>query len=231
MSVPTWSQTTPWDTSPQMESTARLDRRSALSLDARVMLQPTHAFRLVASINHADGLWVAARRPLFLTAVLASVVSILTSSAVTLRIVGPAALYWTFVPLAELVGLFVVAGRRCSRVSASVAIDAFFAGHGPWTLNVIALAVTVSAVRPDEAWHLLTMVCLPITALVIAWSAYIDFRFFREFLSASRVRALVDVTLVRLVTWPLVFGIFAVPGMGASALARELMAIVQELLK
>jgi hypothetical protein len=54
----------------------------------------------------------------------------------------------------------------------------------------------------------MTTLWLLVTALVIAWSACIDFYFFRWMCGASRAAAVRDVAVNRLLTWTAVFAIF-----------------------
>jgi hypothetical protein len=64
---------------------------------------------------------------------------------------------------------------------------------------------------------------------VIAWSACIDFWFFRTVLGASPAGAVRDVIVNRLVTWTIVIGIFAVPGSMPWSVVREVIEAVREL--
>jgi hypothetical protein len=178
------------------------------SLDAWVMTSPSRAFRYVASQPAGDGLWLAARRPLFLAGVLSCGVSLIASGMLTLRIVAPAAVYWAFVPLVELLALMAVIWSRRQRISLAAAIDTFFAGHGAWTLSLIGLSGMMAFLPPPLAYEVMTTLWLLVTALVIAWSACIDFYFFRWMCGASRAAAVRDVAVNRLLTWTAVFAIF-----------------------
>lgn len=72
------------------------------SLDARVLVRPGRGFQSLAGTRSTPGVrskfWIALRRPLFLTLVLAGSVSLLASSVATVRLVAPTTLYWSFVP-------------------------------------------------------------------------------------------------------------------------------------
>jgi len=183
----------------------------------------------VLSGHSRAAVWTAARRPLFFTLALATTVSIAGTGAVTIRIVGPAMLYWMLVPLIELAALAAIVGRRWRRLPASAVVDAFFAGHVPWIIVLIVLALTIPVLRPDELWPVLNGFALVAVPVAIVWSARIDSRFFRDVIGDSRGRAIADAVLMRLVTWPLVFGLFAVPGM--APIVREIADAVAEVLK
>ena len=176
-------------------------------------------------------IWTAARRPLLTTLALATAVSIATSGAVTARIVGPAMIYWAIVPLIELAALGAVVGPRWRRLPAPAAIDAFFAGDLPWTLALIAVALAIPVLGPAELWSVLNVFAVLVVPAVIAWSAWIDVRFFRAVIGDGRGRAMADAALMRLITWPLVFGLFAVPGMDPVSIVREVADAITEILK
>jgi hypothetical protein len=108
-------------------------------------------------------------------------------------------------------------------------VDAFFAGHVPWMIVLIVLALTIPVLRPDELWPVLNGFALVAVPVAIVWSAWIDIRFFRDVIGDTRGRAIADAVLMRLVTWPLVFGLFAVPGM--APIVREIADAVAEVLK
>jgi hypothetical protein len=56
--------------------TAESNRPRLLSLDAWVMSRPSRAFQYIASQPAGGGVWLAARRPLFVASVLGCVVSL-----------------------------------------------------------------------------------------------------------------------------------------------------------
>src|SRR5436190_9162402 len=203
---------------------------AVLSLDAYVMFHPSRAFR-DAPAGEPATLWTAARRPLFVALALASTVSLATAGALTLRIVGPAMVYWLLVPLVELAALTAVVGSRWRRLAAPAVIDRYFAGHGAWLRVLIGLGLTSPVLDPAQLWTVLSVLAIAVVPLVLAWSAWIDVCFFRDVIGTGRGRAIGDAILVRLITWPLVFGLFAVPGMMPSSIVYEVAAAVMEILR
>lgn len=214
---------------PAVADAARPQRRS---LDAWIMWSPSRAFQYVASQPLDDGgIWVAARRPLFLAFVLGCGVSLLASGTLTLRLAGPATVSWAFVPGVEALTLSAMAWRRQRRASLPATIDAFFAGHGPWILFLIGLAATIAFLPPSLGWKLMTTVWLWGLALVIVWSACIDFCFFRCVWGAGRAAAVRDVVVHRLATWTAVFAMLAVPALTPGSIALAVGETLEALLK
>jgi len=199
------------------------------SIDARLMLQPARTFKELADRRddpHRSGWWTTCRRPLFIALVLSCMVSLLASGALTLRFVPSAFVYWASIPFVEALALVVVLRRRRARLTLPVAIDLFFAGHGPWTALLIAIGATLSLLPPQAGWTLLLRLWVPIAIAVILWSAYIDFCFFRSVTGASRASATRTVALLRVLTWTAVIAIFAAPSMTLDAVTDVVSTIL-----
>lgn len=199
------------------------------SPDALVLVRPARAFQEIAAHANERGLWVMIRRPLLVALVFGCITSILTNGAATLRLVLSVPLYWSFVPLTEIVALLIVTATRRGAVPRSTSIDLYFTGHAAWTLFILVLGLTLSSVPADVLWQLLTTVVLVVLAIVLGWSAYTDYWFFRTVLDASPRRALRDIALVRLITWPIVFIIFALPLPPPGGLAAEIGDALREI--
>lgn len=196
------------------------------SLDARVMVQPASAFGSAAARPLDGGLWTACRRPLFLTFVLGCLASLIASRVLTARLVVPTVMYWSLISIVEILALAVVVRRR-DRLSLEATIDLFFAGHAPWTLLLISVGASLAFLPPEIGWLLLLRAWVWITMVVIAWSAYIDFCFFRFYLGASRAAAVRNVVLFRLLAWTAIIAIFAFPSMNADGIVEA----VEEILR
>ena len=205
------------------------DRPPACSLDLWIMLNPARAFAYAASQPVERPLWVAMRRPLLLTGVLACIVSLAASGTLTLRLAAPTALYWAYIPITELLAFVALVWTRRGRAPLAHAIDIFFSGHGPWLLMLVGVASTIAFLPPEIAWMLMTGPWLAALAVVLLWSAYIDFRYFTIVFEARAGRAAIDIALFRLFTWTVVFVVFAVPVVTPSALVDEVVGIVKEL--
>ena len=155
--------------------------------------------------------WTALRRPLLVAFVLGCAVSLMTSGRLTLRLVAPATLYWTFIPLCEIGSLAVVARGR--KMPFARLIDTYFESHTAWLLWVVGFAAVWVFVPPGTAYHWFddNRLRYGSAALVFAWSAWLDFRFFRRILDRTPGRAARDLTIQRLLAWAVGFAIFVTP--------------------
>ena len=203
------------------------------SLDARVLVRPSRAFQTLAggeqdAPGDRTGFWLAARRPLFLTFVLACVVSLLATSVASLRLIAPTAIYWSFVPLVEILALVIVVWRRRAGRGLAYLIDTFFAGHAAWTLLLLAVGATMAVASPAHWWFLITRPVIVAIVIVIGWSAYVDVCFFRYICGARLSRSIGLVALNRFIAWLLIFWIFAVPEATPLGVFQELAEAVLE---
>jgi hypothetical protein len=201
----------------------------SLSPDARVLIAPARAFEELAARRDSAGVWTMLRRPLFLAFVIGCVSSILTSGALNARLMWSVPIYWSFVPITEIAALLVVTAARRHMVSRASAVDGYFTGHAAWTLFLLAIGLTLSSVPVHIGWRLIITAVLGAGLIVLLWSAYTDYWFFRTFFEATHRRAIRDTALMRLVTWPIVFIIFAVPVLTPWALAAEIGEMLREI--
>lgn len=176
------------------------------------MLNPAAAYRYLAqqtpSRSRARLAW---RGPLFVAVALGCTMSLLASARLTLRLAAPAAIYWSFVPLAEIAALAAVFWRGRRTLSFHRTVDLFFAGHGPWLFWLIGLCAIWCFVPPIQAFVFTTVWLYGAGAMAIVWSAYIDFCFFRFVMDRAPARAGRDLLLHRLISWTLIIAIFGGP--------------------
>lgn len=199
------------------------------SVDARVLARPAPTFRAMAARPAVTGHFVAWRRPIFVAFVLGCVVSLIATGSLTLRLAGSATIYWAYVPATEVLALMAVLGRRRNNAPLGRLVDTFFAGHGAWTLFLILLAGILLQLSPAHWWLFITRTALALMTLVICWSAYVDFCFFRFVTGATRPGAIRDVILHRLITWPVVFAIFALPLQSPLNIVSETVQALREI--
>jgi hypothetical protein len=192
------------------------------------MVRPSRTFAALAANPPAPGAWTLWRRPLLLTLLLGCFVSLVASGTLTVRLVVLPAVYWSFVALAQVLVLAAMRWRRTDHLPLSTAVDVFLTGLGPWMLLLLGLASALAFPTPAYGWGRFR-VWAGVGLAVIVWSAYIDFWFFRIVLGASRAGAVRDVIVNRLMTWTIVFGIFAVPGSMPWSVVREVIEAVREL--
>ncbi len=186
-----------------------------------VTLCPAAAYRSLARQPAAIGIWRALRRPLFVAFVLGCTMSLIASAGLTPRLAGSATVYWSFVPLAEMVGLAAACGRDGRTLAFPRAIDLFFAGHGPWLFWLIGLSAIWSFTPPIRAFALTNAIWLyGAGGFALLWSAYVDFCFFRFALARSMARAGRDLVLHRLISWTIILAIFGGPAIPPAVAAR-----------
>jgi hypothetical protein len=184
------------------------------------MMRPATAYRLLAQQPRSVRTWLAWRRLLFVAFVLGCTMSLITSSRLTLRLAGSATTYWSFVPLAETVALAVVSRQQQRTRPFSSTVDLFFAGYGPWLLWLIGLCAIWSFFPPIQASAFTRAWLYGATAIVVVWSAYIDYCFFRFVMGRDRAQASRDLLLQRLVSWTLIVAVFGGPAIPPAVAAR-----------
>jgi hypothetical protein len=182
-----------------------------------------------STLPTGSGFWIAARRPVFLTIVLAGVASLLATSVASIRPMAPTAIYWSFVAVCEILALTIVVWRRRRERGLPTLVDAFFAGHAAWTLFLLAIGGTLAFMPPGNLWFLITRPAPVGLVLVVAWSAYIDVCFFRYMCGARLSRAIRDVVFHRMIAWTLIFWIFAVPEPTPFGVVQEIVEALVEL--
>lgn len=149
--------------------------------------------------------WIAIRRPLFVAFVLGCSISLIATGRLTLTLVAGSMLGWAFVPLFEILGFAVVAGRRRHHLSFSRSLDAFFVGHRPWTLFAIAFAALGSLLSPwrVNAWSVPIVTGFEMLGVLVAiWSWFIDVSFYRDVLGRSQREATRAAITQRAICWP-----------------------------
>jgi len=181
------------------------------------------AKRVIARKTDPTGVWIAVRRPLLVALIIGCVVSLLDSGVLTPRLAIPAAFWWTYVPLVEILALFAAspAARRSGCWQRT--IDRYFAGHGPWLFWMAGLAAWFAFI-PTVAilsWRPHIQIVFDSAALAIAWSAYADFQFFRRNLKQSTWRAARDLVIQRAIAWTVGLTIF-LGGAGYQTVASRL---------
>jgi hypothetical protein len=141
------------------------------------------------------------RRPLLWLFFLGSLVSLLASGRLSVRLIADGAVSFAFVPLFGIAALAVV-WRREPRPALAFArtVDAFLAGLTPWLLWMIAAGGVFACVPPRGfgAWFFPVV----ISAVVpLVWSIWLDWRFFRDTLRRSPRRAIGDLVIHRAIAW------------------------------
>jgi hypothetical protein len=141
--------------------------------------------------------------------VLGCAMSLMTSGRLTLRLVAPAAVYWSFIPLLEIAGLAAVCGKGLRAKT----IDSFFAGHGPWLFCAVLFAAVWTFVPAAQVFEKTgdPTIWLAMALAAIVWSGWLDFAFSRRVLGRSRAGAARDLVVQRAIVWTGALAIFAGP--------------------
>jgi hypothetical protein len=180
---------------------------SVRSLDVWVMLRPLTAYQWLVRQGSGQGIWSAARRPVFMVFLLGCLVSLVTAGSLSLRLFAAGALNALFVPLLEIAvlgGLWRI--RRT--IPFSRAVNLFFMGHGPWVMWLLVMCAIWTFASPVQAYVLTGRWMWSLLGVVLFWSAYIDFCFLRYVLRESLERASGSLLMLRVITWGVGLEIF-----------------------
>ena len=191
--------------------------------DSWVALRATEAFQFLARQPVQSGLWLAARRPLFVAFILACDISLIAVDPFNPRLVASATMYWAFVPLIEALALTAVCFSSHARVPMPKLIDLYFTGPAPWLLWFSALSIAWSLQRPQNATTFLFThigVLVAGSAAAALWSCCIDFCFFRVVLGRSHLVAAVSLLMQRLISWTLIVVAFSWASLSVELAAR-----------
>jgi hypothetical protein len=177
-----------------------------MSPDASVMLRPMTAYRRLTEHSTMSGAAIALRRPLFAVFLLGCGISLLVSGRLTLRLIAGGAVAWSFVPILEVASFAAVHRAAHARTSFARDVDLFFAGRGPWTVWLLAVATLAAFATPFQVddWTATTPGLVWIGASVAAiamWSGYIDFCFFRVVFNRAPGAAIRALLLQRALCW------------------------------
>ena len=183
--------------------------RAIWSDEVEVMFRPTRTYRRLAEEAEATDVsasspWRAIRRPIFAAFMFGAFTSLTTSGQVNAFLVLDGMLFWSFVPLLQVLimaALVLVFARR--RFITANAIDLFFIGHGPWFLWLLAIAGSCLFIPAKQIflWPVKSGWLMPVSLLAVwAWSNVTTFGFLRGALNLTIIRAatvlLVYVTLL-----------------------------------
>jgi len=171
------------------------------------MLRPMAVYERLARQPASGGWWIGLRRPLFVTLLLGGCLSLVVSGRLTARVIAGGAVAWSFIPLFEVASFGAV--RRFANIGVPFSrdVDLFFAGHGPWSVSLIAVAAVASFIPIQAAtWTASTPGLITLAAMAAAiaiWSGYIDFCFYRVVLGKTGTRAVRALLLQRAIAWTL----------------------------
>jgi hypothetical protein len=134
----------------------------------------------------------ALRRPALVALVFGTVVALVTTGRADPRLVASTTLYWSFVPILQLVAAVALVRSSRQRPPMAEAIDALFAANGPWALWLVALAgwaVSAPPVARPMFW-ILAAALVP-----LAWTPFLVLAFCRKVLGDPLRAALLKTAL------------------------------------
>jgi hypothetical protein len=172
------------------------------SAEFRVLIDPAATFRELTK-EQIGGLWVLLRRPLRLLFICGCVVSLWASGRLSVRLIADGAVSFAFLPVFSLAALAAVYWQSPRRVSFARAADLFFIANAPWLVWLVAFAALRALESPTlaAAPPLVLSSAIELSLVVVAaWSAYVDWHFFREVLPHPSGSAR-DLILQRAIGW------------------------------
>ena len=176
--------------------------------DFGVLIAPGKTYRQLVTDQATRGWAAVVQRCAAAVLVLATVISLVTSTA-TVQTVASAASYWVIAPLIQLgLALVLVITAPKRQVSTARGVELMWVGHLPWTLWLLAVAILLTV-------HAGITLVMAATALVAsAWRGVIVCALCREALGSSPRSAVIRAVLHQVA----VLGIIAVYACWAVAL-------------
>ena len=114
-----------------------------------VALSPSRAYASMVEAAPRVSWTQMLRRPALVLLVIALTVSIAATGRVTASLIAAAMLAWSFVVAIQMAaGLALIASASARRVDLPTALDLLFAGHLPWSIWLLLIAVAASAEVP-----------------------------------------------------------------------------------
>jgi len=186
-----------------------MTKREELEETPLLIFNPRMAYRMEAPLPSSSTVALALRGPAFVALMLGCGISLLASARLSFWLVISTSLCWSFVPIAEIAALLLVCRSNRTGLPFPQIIDLFFAGHAPWLLWILAAALAFSFLPLTLAQILFPFWLLGGGLVVLVWSLWIDYHFFRGALGESRAGAIRKLGLQRLVSWTLIVAVFS----------------------
>ncbi len=174
-----------------------------MTLTAHAISQPVVLYRALAGAP--DERATPWRRVLLLALVLGCTVSALASGRLSIRLMLDGVVSFAFVPVVEVAAFTVVFWRVRPLVRYARALDLFLIANAPWLVWCVGQMALGYLFWPnptlipqtDGAWATAIVLLVP----TLAWSAYMDFAFFRTVLGTASRAAVGYLLLFRVIAW------------------------------
>ena len=160
-----------------------------------VALSPSRAYASMVEAAPRVSWAQMLRRPALVLLVIALTVSIAATGRVTAGLIAAAMLAWSFVVVIQMAaGLAIIASASARRVDLPTALDLLFAGHLPWSIWLLLIAVAASAEVPQRV--------LAVASVVPAlWTMTVLNAFCRSVLASSVRDARIRVVAHQVLIW------------------------------
>lgn len=180
---------------------------NGLSSEVHVMLAPARAYAMYATRAGRGGLWIAIRRPLFVSLIQGVAISMVATHTVSAPVLVVVTLCWTIATAVQIVASLIAIGSMSHpHIGTARAIDLWFMGHAPWSLWLLAWAaiLTWGWVASGMPW---------IAVLTMAVPAAITYRivvaFGEQVLRADRRDAVRRAVLHQVLIWTILILFFS----------------------
>jgi hypothetical protein len=174
------------------------------------MAAPLRGYRALCQRPPEPGRRTLLRRPALVAVVIGGVVTLTTTGTLAPGLFLWSTLTWAVAPALQalLAAALMAPGpvRRHRRLPFTSAMDLFFAGHGPWSLWLLALGLAVMLKLPLGLVGLTARGPLLLAALVpLLWTAVLVFAFCRTVLGLGVRGAVAWTAAYQIALWALVF--------------------------
>jgi hypothetical protein len=146
-------------------------------------------------------IWLGWRRPLLFTFVLGCAWSLTSAGELNLPLALSTAAAWSLLPAIQVAALLGVMRLYRLREPVAGAVDRFFAGFAVWGLWLAGLCIVFAFAPSANVYpaYRVWLVCGGLSAA--AWSAYVDYGFFRQIPGCAPRRARRCLIVHRLASW------------------------------
>jgi hypothetical protein len=162
--------------------------------DLAVVFSPVRAWP--RAIKASGGHWLS--RYLLLMLVAGCSASLMTTGHVTLRIALPCMLYAAVAPMLQIASLAVV---RRGALPLRRAAALFAISNVLWMATLLFVAALWAWGPATQLYHYIGWIRNTLAGLLVAWSAYVDYWFFRLALGRSPFAAARDLAVQRFLCW------------------------------
>jgi hypothetical protein len=171
--------------------------RDVFSSELRVALAPEATYRRLLADEAAATWWHRLERPAIVLLVIGVIVPIMAVQRVTIGLVVTSALSWSFAVVIQiLAGAVVIGSAPSRRIAMPRALDLWLAGHLPYSVWMLAVAILVA----NSMWGSLDS--LVFSAVVPAvWTSFIVSAYCRTVLATTASGARWRVAMHQALVW------------------------------